>query len=144
MATRLVSRVRATMGVELSLRTLFECPTVAQLVPHLDTAAKSRPPLAAARPRPDHLPLSYAQQRLWFLDKLEGTSAEYNLCEALRLHGKLDLAALKRTIAGIVDRHESLRTHFAEVDGAPVQIIESLAGAGLAHRRPEPDGCHIT
>ncbi|HEY2113545.1 MAG TPA: amino acid adenylation domain-containing protein [Candidatus Angelobacter sp.] len=123
MATRLVSRVRATLGVELMLRTLFECPTVAQLVPHLDTAAKSRPPLAAANPRPAHLPLSYAQQRLWFLDKLQGTSAEYNLCEALRLHGKLDLAALQQTIAGLIDRHESLRTRFAEFEGEPVQII---------------------
>jgi amino acid adenylation domain-containing protein len=124
MATRLVSRVRATMGVELLLRTLFECPTVAQLVPHLDTAAKSRPPLSAAHPRPAQLPLSFAQQRLWFLDKLEGSSTEYNLCEALRLQGKLDLAALKKTIVGIIDRHESLRTRFDEFDGESVQIIE--------------------
>ena len=124
MATRLVSRVRATLGVELMLRTLFERPTVAQLVPHLDTAAKSRPPLAAVNPRPAHLPLSYAQQRLWFLDKLQGTSAEYNLCEALRLHGKLDLAALQQTVAGLIDRHESLRTRFAEFEGEPVQIID--------------------
>ncbi|HEY7403991.1 MAG TPA: amino acid adenylation domain-containing protein, partial [Candidatus Angelobacter sp.] len=124
MATRLVSRVRDTIGVELTLRTLFECPTVTQLVPHLDTAAKSRPPLSAVHPRPDRLPLSYAQQRLWFLDKLEGSSAEYNLCEALRLHGKLDLAALRKTIAGVIDRHESLRTHFGEFNGEPVQMIE--------------------
>jgi amino acid adenylation domain-containing protein len=126
MATRLVSRVRATLGVELMLRTLFECPTVAQLVPHLDTAAKSRPPLSAVNPRPAHLPLSYAQQRLWFLDKLQGTSAEYNLCEALRLHGNLDLAALQQTVAGLIDRHESLRTHFAEFEGEPVQIIDPV------------------
>jgi amino acid adenylation domain-containing protein len=125
MATRLVSRVRATLGVELMLRTLFECPTVAQLAPHLDTAAKSRPALAAANPRPAPVPLSYAQQRLWFLDKLQGTSAEYNLCEALRLHGKLDLAALQQTVAGLIDRHESLRTRFAEFEGEPIQIIDT-------------------
>jgi amino acid adenylation domain-containing protein len=124
MATRLVSRVRATLGVELMLRTLFEYPTVSQLVPHLDTAAQSRPPLAAANPRPAHVPLSYAQQRLWFLDKLQGTSAEYNLCEALRLHGKLDLAAVRQTVAGLIDRHESLRTRFAEFEGEPIQIID--------------------
>jgi amino acid adenylation domain-containing protein len=124
MATRLVSRVRATLGVELMLRTLFECPTVSQLVPHLDTAAKSRPPLTADNPRPAHVPLSYAQQRLWFLDKLQGTSAEYNLCEALRLHGKLDLSALQQTVAGLIDRHESLRTRFAEFEGEPIQIID--------------------
>ncbi len=139
MATRLVSRVRDTIGVELTLRTLFECPTVAQLVPHLDTAAKSRPPLVATHPRPDRLPLSYAQQRLWFLDKLEGSSAEYNLCEALRLHGKLDLAALRKTIAGVIDRHESLRTHFGELNGEPVQIIKPAMELAL----PVEDLSHL-
>jgi len=131
MATRLVSRVRAIMGVELTLRTVFECPTVARLVPHLDTAAKSRPPLVAADPRPARLPLSYAQQRLWFLNKLQGTSTEYNLCEALRLRGKLCLPALRKTINSIIERHESLRTHFAEIEGEPVQVVEPVVEVTL-------------
>lgn len=124
LGTSLVSRVRATLGCELSLRTLFECPTVAQLAPHLDTAASLRPALRALHPRPLRLPLSYAQQRLWFLDKLQGSSTEYNLCEALALHGKLDLAALQQAIAALLDRHETLRTHFEEHGGEPAQVIE--------------------
>ena len=68
--------------------------------------------------------LSFAQQRLWFLDQLGGTSTEYNMPQALRLRGELDRAALVRTIQTIVARHESLRTHFAVVDGEPVQVIE--------------------
>src|SRR5262249_32281574 len=78
----------------------------------------------ASLPRQQRLPLSYAQQRLWFLDRLEGTSTEYNMPEALRLRGELDLEALERTINTIVERHESLRTRFVEVDGAPAQVIE--------------------
>src|SRR5262249_32023431 len=78
----------------------------------------------APRERPERLPLSYAQHRLWFLDRLEGTSTEYNFSEALRLRGDLDLEALERTINTIVERHESLRTRFVEVDGEPAQVIE--------------------
>src|SRR6267154_1591057 len=81
----------------------------------------------ATEPRPARLPLSYAQQRLWFLDRLEGgKSTEYNMPEALRLRGELDRGALERAINAIVERHESLRTHFAEVDGEPVQVIEPV------------------
>jgi hypothetical protein len=76
--------------------------------------------------RQAHLPLSFGQQRLWFLDRLEGGSTEYNLPEALRLKGELDPEALERAINRIVERHESLRTHFAEVDGEPVQMIEPV------------------
>src|SRR6267142_257374 len=93
-------------------------------------ASHARPPLTA-QPRPDRLPASYAQQRLWFVHKLDGGSTEYNVCEALRLTGPLDIAALRRAIAGIVERHETLRTHFAEVDGAPVQIIETFRDVPL-------------
>ena len=75
--------------------------------------------------RPGRLPLSYAQRRLWFIDRLEGGSTEYNVEGALRLRGELDCDALERAIQTIVERHESLRTHFVEVDGEPVQIIES-------------------
>ncbi|MCA1702416.1 MAG: condensation domain-containing protein, partial [Actinobacteria bacterium] len=122
MATRLVSRVRATLGVELAIRTLFESPTVAELALHLQEAKEGRPPLVR-HVRPERLPLSYAQERLWFIDRFEGTSVEYNMPEALRLRGELDLRALVQTIQTLVQRHESLRTHFAEVDGVPIQII---------------------
>src|SRR6266849_5275516 len=80
----------------------------------------------ASSPRPQKLPLSYAQERLWFIDQLEGTSTEYNTPEALRLRGVLDREALEKTINIIVERHESLRTHFAEIDGEPVQVIEPV------------------
>ena len=123
LATRLVSQVRATLGVELAIRTLFESPTVGELSERLREVGKGRAPLGR-RQRPERLPLSYAQQRLWFIDRLEGTSAEYNMPEALRLRGELDLEALEKTINTIVARHESLRTRFAEVDGEPVQVIE--------------------
>src|SRR5215468_4185565 len=123
MATRLVSRIRAALGVELAIRTLFESPTAGELSARLREAGRGRAPLAPQE-RPERAPLSYAQQRLWFIDRLEGTSAEYNMPEALRLRGELDLEALERTINTIVERHESLRTRFSEVDGAPAQVIE--------------------
>src|SRR5262249_6711377 len=73
--------------------------------------------------RPERLPLSYAQQRLWFIDRMGETSSHYNVPEALRLRGELNIEALKRAFHTIVERHESLRTHFAEFDGNPVQIV---------------------
>jgi amino acid adenylation domain-containing protein len=123
LATRLVSQVRMRFGVELPLRTLFEAPTVQLLAEHVSKADKVRAPLVA-QPRPEHIPLSYAQRRLWFIDQLEGGSAEYNMPQALRLRGSLNLQALQRAIDAVVERHESLRTHFAQVGGEPVQIIE--------------------
>ncbi|HZD92912.1 MAG TPA: condensation domain-containing protein, partial [Candidatus Sulfotelmatobacter sp.] len=123
LATRLVSQVRTSFGVELPLRTLFESPTPRCLAGHLSNAEKVRAPLVK-QSRPERLPLSYAQRRLWFIDQLEGSSAEYNMPQALRLRGELDLPALRKTIDTIVERHESLRTHFAQIEGEPVQIIE--------------------
>ena len=122
LATRLVSRVRATLELELPIRALFEAPSVAELATRLREAQGARARLVR-QPRPERLPLSYAQQRLWFIDQFEGTSTEYNMPEALRLQGELDQEALERTINTIVERHESLRTHFVEVDGEPVQTI---------------------
>ena len=123
LATRLVSQVRTSFGVELPLRTLFEAPTVRLLAEHVSKADKVRAPLVP-QPRPERIPLSYAQRRLWFIDQLEGSSAEYNMPQALRLRGQLNLQALQRAIDAIVERHESLRTHFAQIEGEPVQIIE--------------------
>ena len=124
MATRLVSRIRTTLGVELAIRTLFEFPTVGELGPRLrESVEEGRSPLAAEK-RPEKLPLSHAQQRLWFINRLEGTSVEYNMTFALRLKGELDRTALERALNVIVERHESLRTRFVEVEGEAFQVIE--------------------
>jgi len=123
LAMRVVSRIRAALGVELPIRALFEAPTIGELCARLREGARVRPPLTP-QVRPSPLPASYAQQRLWFIDRLEGGSTAYHLPEALRLRGPLDRVAMTRAIDAIVARHESLRTHFAEVDGTPVQIVE--------------------
>ena len=117
LATRLASRVRAELGCELPLRAVFEHPTVAglcQTLPELH-GGWSLPPIVPVK-REGVLPLSYAQQRLWFIDRLEGTR-QYNIPSALRIKGELDAEALKRALETIVERHESLRTVFREVDG---------------------------
>jgi amino acid adenylation domain-containing protein/non-ribosomal peptide synthase protein (TIGR01720 family) len=135
LATQVISRVRAAFRVELPLRRMFETPTVAGMAAWVEAALKSSvesdaPPLRPAA-RGDELPLSFAQQRLWFLDQLEPGSAFYNVGTAVRLAGTLDVEALERALGEIVRRHESLRTTFRQVDGQPVQIIAPSAGVTL-------------
>ncbi|MFI5572539.1 amino acid adenylation domain-containing protein, partial [Streptomyces sp. NPDC051740] len=123
LATRLVSRIRATLDVELSVRQLFERPTVARLGVVLDTASgPARRPLTRAE-RPARIPLSYAQQRLWFLNRLEGPSPTYNMPTALRLDGPLDREALTAALHDLVVRHESLRTVIAEDGHGAHQVV---------------------
>jgi amino acid adenylation domain-containing protein/non-ribosomal peptide synthase protein (TIGR01720 family) len=127
-AMRLVSRVRAALGAELGIREVFERGTVGAVAAAVRGRGAAAGPRLVAGPRPGRVPVSSAQQRLWFVDRLAGGSAEYNLCDAVRLRGALDVAALTTAVTQVVARHESLRTTFADVDGEPVQVI-AAAGA---------------
>ncbi|QMU77966.1 amino acid adenylation domain-containing protein [Streptacidiphilus sp. PB12-B1b] len=122
LATRLNGRIRSVLGVESSLRALFEAPTPAQLSARLDEARTARTRLDP-RPRPARIPLSPAQQRLWFLRTLDESAATYNVPMAVRIDGTLDETALRAALGDLLDRHESLRTRFPEADGEPVQEI---------------------
>jgi amino acid adenylation domain-containing protein/non-ribosomal peptide synthase protein (TIGR01720 family) len=127
MATQVIARLREAFGIELSLRTLFEAPTVAGLAQAVADVLKTgrgieAPPIKPV-PRDRPLPLSFAQQRLWFMDQLEPGSTFYNEPMAVRLEGQLNVKTLQRTLGEIVRRHEVLRTTFAVVDGKAVQVI---------------------
>ncbi|MEU9197808.1 amino acid adenylation domain-containing protein [Streptomyces hundungensis] len=132
LALRLVARVRATLGVDLPVRQLFETPTVAALAALLGTGDTARAALES-RPRPERVPVSFAQRRLWFLSRLEGPTAAHNIPTTLRLSGSLDREALVAALADVVARHESLRTVFAEDEQGPHQIVLTPEQA-----RPEP------
>ena len=127
LATQVMSRVREIFQVELPLRTLFEAPTLAALAGCVEAALQAghgieSSPIEPA-PRDEQLKLSFAQQRLWFLDQLEPNSPVYNCPAAIRLNGALDIELLEQTLTEVVRRHEVLRTSFRSIEGTPVQVI---------------------
>ncbi|RUL68409.1 non-ribosomal peptide synthetase, partial [Dyella choica] len=122
LATRLVGRIRAVLAVELPIRALFEAPTVAGLTTHLDTGKRARTALQPM-PRPERIPLSFAQQRLWFLHQLDGPSTHYTIALALRMRGTLDVDAMQAALHDVTRRHESLRTIFAEHESGACQVV---------------------
>ncbi|MFE6489152.1 condensation domain-containing protein, partial [Streptomyces sp. NPDC057757] len=130
LAMRLVSRIRTVLAAEVSLRELFDAPTVARLATRLDAIrATTRPALTAPREHPERLPLSSAQQRLWLLHQVDGPNPAYNIPAAWRLTGQLDRAALESAVNDLVARHATLRTVFPAEDGLPYQRVLEPAEA---------------
>ncbi|MFD3938565.1 amino acid adenylation domain-containing protein [Streptomyces sp. NPDC058611] len=130
LATRLIARARTALSAELAIRDLFEAPTVAELALRAaGSRGDARPALVAAE-RPGELPLSHAQQRLWVIQQIEDTSAAYNFPLVMRLRGNLDVDAWRAALGDVTDRHEALRTLFAERDGRAYQRV---LPAGQAH-----------
>lgn len=135
LATQVMVRVRKTMGVELLLPVLFENPTVAQFATHVESyapgsATTELPPIVPV-PRDRELPLSFAQQRLWFLEQLKPGDPLYHSFHALVIDGPLDVGALELSLNEIIRRHEVLRTVFETVDGNPVQRIQPFTPMSL-------------
>ncbi|WP_191761493.1 non-ribosomal peptide synthetase [Komarekiella delphini-convector] len=129
LATQLLSRIGNIFQVELPLRSLFAAATVAELGHLIEQLQQQKleltsPPILP-RPKDAELPLSYAQQRLWFLDQLQPDSGSYNMPLTLHLVGTLNQPALKQSLQEIIRRHEALRTNFITVDGKPSQVIQT-------------------
>ncbi|OBG82484.1 hypothetical protein A5699_00340 [Mycobacterium sp. E802] len=127
-AMRLIASVNAALDTDVAVRTLFDAPTVAQLAPRIGAGSGGLPALTAQQ-RPAVVPLSYAQNRMWFVNRIEGEVATYNMPTAYRISGKLDVEALQAALADVVGRHESLRTLFPAVGGVPRQVVVPAAEA---------------
>ncbi|MFP5288698.1 MAG: condensation domain-containing protein, partial [Thermoanaerobaculia bacterium] len=143
LANQVVSRIREALGIELPLHTFFSYPTVAALAERVAEARRSGaaaapPPLIAGERRGDE-PLSFAQQRLWFLNQLDPESTAYHVAVALRLTGALSPRALAASLALVVERHETLRTTFALRPDGPVQVVAPPSGWPL----PVVDLAHL-
>jgi amino acid adenylation domain-containing protein len=136
LATQVISRIRQVFQVELPLRAIFESPTVAGLSELVDKEKRAQhglqfPPIIPA-PRTGELPLSFAQQRLWFLDQLQPDNSFYNVPWSLRINGPLKVDVLQKTLDEIAARHEVLRTTFTKIDNQPVQVIAPILHVELS------------
>ncbi|SIS13201.1 HxxPF-repeated domain-containing protein, partial [Mucilaginibacter lappiensis] len=128
LAIRVLSAIRKELGVEVSITDLFDHVTIAALSEFIELQEqKVLLPVIVRQDRPSRIPLSYAQERLWFIDQLRGSS-HYHMPSVFRLHGKLDVVALEQSFKDILDRHESLRTVFKEMDGVGYQEIVAPGG----------------
>ncbi|PTR44095.1 amino acid adenylation domain-containing protein [Rhodococcus sp. OK611] len=126
-ATRVAARLGSVLGVTVPVRLLFESPTVAALAVRVERDSGSARAVLAPRPRPDRIPLSLAQQRMWFLNRFDPESAVNNIPVVVRLSGALDVAALRSAIRDVLERHESLRTMYPESSDGPSQVIVPAA-----------------
>jgi amino acid adenylation domain-containing protein/thioester reductase-like protein len=129
LATRIISRLREIYQVELPIHHIFEQPTVAAQAELIETILQEGVKVTSIQEidRTGNLPLSFAQERLWFLDQLIPENPFYNMTEAVYLKGAIDLPILEKSFNEIIQRHESLRTIFVTVDGKPVQIIQEVS-----------------
>ncbi|MFI7666688.1 amino acid adenylation domain-containing protein [Nocardia sp. NPDC049526] len=130
-ATKVVARINSSLGSTIALRDLFDAPTVAQLSARVIPATDGKPGrfTLAPRIRPDRIPLSPAQQRMWVLNRMDPASPAYNIAVALRLTGNLDVAAMRHALADVVERHESLRTIYPADAEGPRQVVIGTAAA---------------
>ncbi|MFI5511751.1 amino acid adenylation domain-containing protein, partial [Mycobacterium sp. NPDC051804] len=131
LAMRVIAAVNSGLDTHLEVGALFEAPTVAQLAPRIGAGAGGLPRLVPGE-RPAVVPLSFAQNRLWFIDQLQGPSAIYNMAVALRLSGDLDTEAFGTALADVVERHESLRTLFPAPEGIPQQLVIPVGQADFS------------
>ena len=122
-ATQLVSRLSAALGTTVPVRLVFDSSTVRELAAAVDAAPSQERPALGAYPRPERIPLSAAQQRMWFLNRFDSSSVAYNMAVALRLSGDLDVEVLRAAIGDVVERHEVLRTVYPEHEGVGYQHI---------------------
>ncbi|HEX6715819.1 MAG TPA: condensation domain-containing protein, partial [Pyrinomonadaceae bacterium] len=128
LGTQLLARMRDTLGIDLPLRSLFERPTIAGLATEVEEITRAKQTQEGPRiervSRDQELPLSFAQQRLWFIHQMDRDSRAYHVRAGIRLRGELNVKALEQTLNEIIRRHEVLRTRFTAVDGRPIQVIE--------------------
>ncbi|WP_445570704.1 non-ribosomal peptide synthase/polyketide synthase [Pseudomonas sp. E102] len=139
LVTQVVSRIRRVLGIEVPLRSLFEHSTLQAFVAAFEATPGEQAPAMVPVPRDAPLPLSFAQERQWFLWKMDPDSAAYNIPTALQMRGTLDKDALRESFAALVARHESLRTVFAEEDGRTCQVIREQGEVDFVEQRLEED-----
>jgi amino acid adenylation domain-containing protein len=143
LAVRVVSRVRQALGVQAEVGDLFVRPVLADFARGLAAGARAEAPSITPVDRTAPIPLSFAQQRLWFMERLGDLGATYHIASRLRLKGELDRDALARALDGIVARHEVLRTTFAEVDGVPEQRIAPAEASGFTLAEHDLGGAEL-